>query len=417
MNLTGDEYAAAQLAEHERHRVLLDAAFKADSPSEFGKLRAQGPVHPVTFSSGLKGWLVVSQAEAYDALTHPSLVKDPTPASSALQAAGYVAHRPDVGGGHMLESDPPVHTRLRRLVAGAFTPKRTGELRPRIERIVHDLLDALPPSGEADFVTAFTAPIPVTVIAELLGVPERHRGDLTSWANDALAAVGTPQSQSAFESIRRLLVDLIETKTNAPESDLMSALIAVRDDDNDKLSPDELVSTMMNLLIAGHETTVNLLGNAILALLEHPEQLDRLRAEPALIATAVEEFLRYDSSGEISTMRYAAENLEIGGTLIERGSIVAVALGSASRSMRVSGDSDPDQLDVTRPAVRHLAFGHGIHYCLGASLARLEMAIALEALLTRVYFMELAVSREEIAWISGGIMRGALAIPVRYKRS
>ncbi|MFJ5221180.1 cytochrome P450 [Streptomyces sp. NPDC088354] len=400
-------------APFEPRRVLLDSAFKADSPSQFTQLRAQGPVHPVVFSSGLEGWLVVRHQQAREALTHPSLLKDPRPAAAALEAAGYVAHRADVGGGHMLDSDPPVHTRLRRLVAGAFTSRRMVQLQPRIEEIAYSLLDALPPSGEVDLVAGYTAPIPVTVIAELLGIPEEYRHSFRNWASDALA-VGTPRSEPAFANLRQLLAELIGVKSSSPQDDLMSALIAVRDQDNGKLSHEELVSTMLNLLIAGHETTVNLLGNAILALLQHPHQLERLRAEPNLIATAVEEFLRYDSSVEISTLRFAAEDLEIGDTLITKGSIVAVALSSASRDMSVDGYGNPHRLDVTRPTARHLAFGHGIHHCLGAPLARIEATVALSALLARLQHLELAIPTDEIEWIPNGIMRGPLSIPVRY---
>ncbi|MFS8199352.1 cytochrome P450 family protein [Streptomyces sp. CWNU-52B] len=397
-------------------RVTLDAAFKTDAPHRYAGLRATGPVHPAVLNSGVEGWLVVGHDEARQALTHPALLKDPAPAAEALRAAGFVTHRADLGGGGMLHTDPPTHTRLRRLVAGAFTPRRTAELRPRIEQLANDLIDALPPAGETDLVASFTAPIPVTVIAELLGIPARHRPDFQEWTSDGLA-LGTPRSETGFRNLNRLMVELIELKRAVPEDDLTSALIAVRDEDDGRLSPQELISAMRLLLIAGHETTLNLLGNAVLALLRHPGQLELLRANPDLLPSAVEEFLRYDGSAEITTMRYAAADLDIGGTPIERGSVVVVALSSASRDAPLADGGDPEHLDVTRPAARHLAFGHGIHHCLGAPLARLEATVALGVLLSRCHRLELAVPYGEIAWIPHGMMRGALGIPVRYERS
>jgi cytochrome P450 len=212
----------------------------------------------------------------------------------------------------MLESDPPHHTRLRKLVSGAFTPKRTAALAPRIERIANDLIDALPPSGKADLVTAFTAPLPVTVIAELLGIPEAYRDDFRVWSSKALM-VKAPGHQEAVASLHTLLADVIAGKRSEPTDDLLSALILVRDGEDGKLTEEELIGTAMLLVIAGHETTVNLLGNAVLALLQNPEQLQLLREQPELMANAVEEFLRYDTSVEHSTHRYAAADLVIGG--------------------------------------------------------------------------------------------------------
>ncbi|WP_246041274.1 cytochrome P450 family protein [Streptomyces cadmiisoli] len=410
-----NDYGNVRVTEDSEDRIALDAAFKADAIRQFERLRKKGPVHPVTLSSGLPGWLVVSYAAAREALTHPALGNHPAPAIATLEAAGYVTHHDDVNGGHMLASDPPNHTRLRRLVAGAFTTKRVQELRQRIEEIANSLIDSWPSSGQVDLVSEFTAPLPVTVIAELIGVPEHHRNEFRKLTGDALA-VGTPQSEPAFMQLRALLTGLIDEKSKNPEDDLTSALIAARDDDDSRLSDQELLSMLQLLLIAGHETTVNLMGNAIMALMCHPDQLEILRNEPVLIASAAEEFLRYDSPLELSTLRFAAEDLKIGGTLIEKGSIVVVALASANRDVPVPGSGVPGTLDVTRKASRHLAFGHGIHHCLGAPLARLEFGVAMEILLRRLQHLELAVPYDEIDWISKGIMRGALKIPVRYRK-
>nr|WP_225891037.1 cytochrome P450 [Streptomyces dioscori] len=395
-------------------RTALYGAFKTDAPAQYARLRALGPVHPVELFAGLKGYLVVDHDTARKALTHPALLKDPRYSTEALTAAGFILHQPGIGlGAQMLEADPPTHTRLRRLVAGAFTPRRTEMLAPRIEQIADELINALPASGEADLVEAFTTPLPVTVIAELLGVPQEDRENFRKWSGLALQ-VTSPHHRPALAGLHALLRRLVEDKRRAPGDDLLSALVTARDEDDGRLSEDELIGTAILLVIAGHDTTVNLLGNAVLALLRHPDQLRLLRANPALLHGAVEEFLRYDTSVERTSNRYAAEDLELGGVLIPRGSVVAVALGSASHDIALPGNEDPAVLDVTRPGGRHMAFGHGIHHCLGAPLARLEARVALGALLSRLPHLELTVPVESLVWIPSGMMRGVLSLPVRY---
>ncbi|MFJ8636956.1 cytochrome P450 [Streptomyces sp. NPDC093568] len=400
---------------HHDGRVVIDAAFKADAPARYARLRELGPIHPAEFHLGLKGWVVVGYDLAREALTHPALLKDSTPAAEALAAAGYVLNKPSVGlGAQMMEADPPEHTRLRRLASAAFTPRRTAELAPRIEQIAHDLIDVLPPAGEVDLVEAFNAPLPATVIAELLGIPERHHLQFRRWSAQALR-VTSPEHRPALAGLHGLLADLVADKRRSPQDDLLSALVAVRDEEDGRLSEEELVGTALMLVVAGHESTVNLLGNAVLGLLRHPDQLGLLRERPELMPGAVEEFLRYDTSVERSTSRYAAEDIELGGVSIPRGSMVVVALGAAGHDAPQAGDDDPAVLDVTRPGARHLAFGHGIHYCLGAPLARLEATIALRVLLARVPELELAVTEDELEWIGSGIIRGVLCLPVRYR--
>jgi cytochrome P450 len=396
-------------------RVVIDAAFKADAPARYARLRELGPIHPAQFHLGLKGWVVVGYDLAREALTHPALLKDATPAAEALAAAGYVLNKPSVGlGAQMMEADPPEHTRLRRLAAAAFTPRRTAELAPRIEQIAHDLVDALPPAGEVDLVEAFNAPLPATVIAELLGIPAAHHLDFRRWSAQALR-VASPEHRAALSGLHALLAGLLADKRRSPQDDLLSALVAVRDEEDGRLSEEELVGTALMLVVAGHESTVNLLGNAELGLFQHPDQLRLLRERPELLPGAVEEFLRYDTSVERSTSRYAAEDIELGGVPVPRGSMVVVALGAAGRDAPQADDADPAVLDVTRPGARHLAFGHGIHHCLGAPLARLEATIALRVLLARVPELELAVPATSLEWIDSGIVRGVLSLPVRYR--
>ncbi|GGM22419.1 cytochrome P450 [Streptomyces fumigatiscleroticus] len=389
--------------------------FKRDAHRQYARLRAKGPVHPAQFFPGITGWVVVDYDLAREALTHPALLKDPEPAAEMLEAAGFLGHKRGTGfGGQMLEADPPEHTRLRRLVSGAFSPKRTAAMEPRITEIAGRLIDALPPSGELDLVEAYTAPLPVAVIAELLGIPEADRQDFRRWTTLAFQ-VGHPEYATAVASLHGFLRQLAEDKRRAPGDDLLSALVAARDEDDGRLSQDELAGTAALLVIAGHETTVNLLGNAVPALLRHPDQLRLLRDDPRLLPDAVEEFLRYDTSVERTTNRYAAEDLELGGVHIPRGGIVAVALASASRDAPLPDGGDPDVLDITRPAVRHLSFGHGIHHCLGAPLARLETRVALHTLLARVRQLEPAVPAGSLDWFPAGMVRGVLSLPVRYR--
>ncbi len=394
--------------------VIIDASFKADAYRQFAKLRSVAPIHRAQFHAGITGWLVVDHDLAREALTHPALLKNAAPAAEMLEAAGFLSHKPGVGlGGQMLESDPPEHTRLRRLVSSAFTPRRTAELSPRIEQIAHELIDAMPPSGELDLVEAFTAPLPVTVISELLGIPQRHAEDFRHYTAIALD-VAHPKYGSALASLHKLLHTVIEGKRGTPQDDLLSALVAVRDKDDGRLSDEELSGTAALLVIAGHETTVNLLGNAIYALLQHPDQLALLRRSPQLVTGAVEELLRYDTSVERTTNRYAAQELQLGGVLIPRGGIVAVALASVNRDIPLPDGSDPDILDITRQQSRHLSFGHGIHHCLGAPLARLEASLALQTLLSRMRRIELATTEEHMTRIPVGMMRGLTSLPIRY---
>jgi len=392
--------------------VTITAEFKADAPARYAELRELGPVHRSRFSNGIEGWLVVGHDAAQEALVHPALIKDATPSLEVLEAAGYTNHRTGVGlGGNMLVADPPDHTRLRKLVAGAFSPGRTRRLGPRVQEIADSLVDAIAGKGSADLVEEFTAPLPVAVISELLGVPEEDRADFRVWSSRMLGAP-SPLQREAGVNLNRYLGELVEAKRRSPDDALLSALVAVSDEDDGRLSEVELVGTAALLVVAGHETTVNLLGNALVALLRAPEQAELLRERPSLVPGAVEEFLRFDSSVEHATPRYVNEDLVIAGTAMRRGDVVMVALSSASRDVPVEGD--PGVLDVAREGVRHLSFGYGIHYCLGAPLARLEAVVALETLLRRIPDLRAAGSLDELEWVPSGIMRGPLALPVVF---
>jgi cytochrome P450 len=310
----------------------------------------------------------------------------------------------------MLDADAPVHTRLRRLVAREFTTRRVAALQPRIQAVTDELLDAALREPVADLVEALALPLPMTVICELLGVPDLDRKSFRGWSNDIVA--GTPESEAAaFEAMSHYLTELIEDKRcSGPGDDLLSALIRTRYEDGDRLSPDELVGMAFLLLVAGHETTVNLISNGVLALLRHPDQLAALRARPELIDGAVEEMLRYDGPVETTTWRFAREPLTIAGTPIAQGEPVLVALAGADRDPQRF--PEPDTFDIRRPAQGHIAFGHGIHYCLGAPLARMEARIAIPSLLARA--PGLALVPEPLDWRPGLLMRGPTRLRVRW---
>ncbi len=386
----------------------LGAEYFQDPYSVHARLRKQRPVTAVIMPGGMSAWLVTGYAEARAALADPRLGKrmpgwDPEPDSifAALEM-------------HMLNSDPPDHERLRRLVNKAFTARRVERLRPRITAITTGLLDDMSALGsrpEVDLLASFAFPLPITVICELLGVPVADRDDFRTWSATAVSDTAPPElSRIHAAALIRYFMTLLAAKRREPADDLLSALITARDD-GDRLSENELVSMAFLLLVAGHETTVNLIAGGVLALLLNPAELARLRADPSLIGGAVEEFLRYVSPVNNATFRHAAETLEIGGVRIGRGDLVLVALSAANRDPARFGG--PERLEPGRDSSGHLAFGHGIHYCLGAPLARLEAEIAFSGLLARFGSIRLAVPANTLRWRPSTLIHGLEALPVR----
>jgi hypothetical protein len=312
----------------------------------------------------------------------------------------------------MLRMDPPDHTRLRSLVSKAFTPRTVETLRPRIEQIVEDQLDAVAAAGQMDVIRDLAYPLPVTVIAEMLGIPIEDRERFKHWSDEAIRSLGfsneddARRSMQATRELRAYLQPIVEQRRREPREDLISALVAA-EEQGDKLSTDEVFSTIILLLVAGNETTTNLIGNGLLALLRNPQQLELLRDDPALIENAVEELLRYDSPVQF-TSRIPLEQIEIDGRHIPAGKELLLVLGGANRDP--AQYVDPDRLDVTRKEIRHLAFGHGIHFCLGAPLARLESQTALLALVQRFPRMRLAVAEPKRG--DNILLRGLAELPV-----
>jgi cytochrome P450 len=394
-------------------------SFDGDDPFPlFAEVRDLGAVHRVTLADGHAAWLVVGYEEAMGALNDSRLSKDMHAALSS--GAGVVAEGlpGPAFARHMLTVDPPDHTRLRRLVSGAFSPKRVDSLRPRVQAIVDDLLDDVAVSGptaQVDLVASFAFPLPFTVICELLGVPADDRAPLGLEFTRLLVPTTTPEefasAKAASDAVVAMLGSLVTGKQSSPGDDLVSALIAARDGD-ERLNDQELLSTIFQLIVAGHDTTASLIGNAVVALFRNPGQLAELGHDPDKIPAAIEEFLRYDAPVPHSTFRYTVEPVDIGGVEIPTGSQVIICLAAANRD--AGRYVDAENLDVDRALSRHLAFGHGIHHCLGAPLARMEGFIALRALLRRFPQMTLAVPSADLHWGHGDglVLRGLSELPV-----
>jgi cytochrome P450 PksS len=317
----------------------------------------------------------------------------------------------------MIVTDDPDHYRLRNLVHQAFTPKRVEAIAARVETIVHQLLDEATARGRVDLIPAFALPVPLTVISDMLGIPERDRRNFRRWTARFLETPsGSPLNMLAQlpNGLRllRFFERLVAERRAHPQDDLVSALVAA-EQAGDRLSEEELLSMIFLLLLAGHETTVNLIASGTLALLQHPDQLERLRQDPNLIDRAVEELLRFTNPVEHGSTRFALEDVEVGGVIIPTGSRVVALLSSANRDETIFENAN--QLDLARHPNRHLAFGLGIHYCLGAPLARLEGRIALQTLVQRFPNMRLDVPAEKLRWRHAISVRGLKALPVRLR--
>ena len=375
-------------------------------------LRAEGAVHRALLPSSLPVWVVGRYEEARAALADPRLSKDADQLSEIMRArlaeAGALAEVSGVFAPHMLFSDPPRHTRLRRLLARDFTPRRVEQLRPRVERITDDLLDALPTDQPVDLLDEFAFPLPFTVIAELLGVPEADRPVFRGWVTQ-LMNEDPETSVAASQQMAGYFTALIADKRAYPEDDLVSAL-TVPDDDGDQLTEAELLGTVFLLLVAGHETTTNLIGNGARALLADPDRWRALAGQPDLLPRAVEELLRYDSPIRMATHRFTAEPVVIGDTPIPAGELVLISLGSANHDDRRFDRAG--ELDLHRQPGAHLTFGHGIHYCLGAPLARMEGEIAFGRLARRFPDARLAVDPTDLHRRASSIVNGFEALPV-----
>jgi cytochrome P450 len=388
----------------------MDPAFVADPYPTYHRLRAEDPVH----KSPLGFWILTRYDDVVSTLRDPRFAKE---AIASFVAARFGTPIPTTGIS-MLDRDPPDHTRLRGLVSKAFTPRVVEQLRPHIQQIVDGLLDAVEDRRAMDLVADFAYPIPVIVICEMLGVPVADRDRFKGWGLDiarGLDAILLPADSEVTQrsmAARRALADyfreLIAERRAVPRADMLSDLIAA-EEAGDKLSEEELLATCILLLVAGHETTVNLIGNGTLALLRHPDQLQRLRENPGLIGTAVEELLRFDGPVQ-RTARIPSATVTVGGRTIEAGEMVMPFIGAADRDP--AQFPHPDRLDIGRTDNRHIAFGWGIHFCLGAPLARVEGQIAIGTLVRRL--PKLALATETPTFRQSLTLRGLEALPVAF---
>jgi cytochrome P450 len=399
---------------------LYSDRFRAETYSIFAEMREHDPV---LCQIGLDGespiWFITRYEDAAAVLLDDKrFVRDPALALEGEELARFSSGMPESMAfleQHMLNKDGDDHRRLRRLVTRAFTPRMVEQLRPRIQEIADELIDRVEARGEMDVVEEFAFPLPITVIAELLGIPVADRDRFRAWSNATVTPALEPEALAHFGELMDEFVSylrqLFERRRQGRGEDLVSALLQA-EDGGDTLSEQELFSMVSLLIIAGHETTVSLIGNAVLALLRHPEQRAALAADPPAISRAIEELLRYDGPVERALTRWAAEDVEFGGQTIGRGDAVIVILGSADRDP--ARFTDPDVLDLAREDVKHIAFGRGSHYCLGAPLARLEAEIALTTLLRRLPGLRLAVPEEGLSWRPVPLFRSLAALPVAW---
>ena len=398
---------------------LFTWEFATDPYPAYAWLREHSPVHRTTLPSGVDAWLVTRYADARQALADARLSKNPGNHGRSSGRTGIPGERSADLMTHLLNIDPPDHTRLRRLVAKAFTPRTVAGFEPRVREITDRLIDGFAGKGEADLIHDFAFPLPIYAICDLLGVPPEDQDDFRDWAGMMIRHGGGPRGgvARAVQKMRAYLLELIHRKRADLGDDLISELIR-SSDHGEHLTENEAAAMAFILLFAGFETTVNLIGNGLYALLTHPAQRGQLqeslaRGETALLASAVEELLRYDGPVELATWRYATVPLTLGGQDVAVGDPVLVVLAAADRDP--SRFEQPELLDLARRDNPHLGFGHGIHYCIGAPLARLEAQYALAALLGRLPDLALAAAPADLRWRGGLIMRGLRQLPVSFR--
>jgi cytochrome P450 len=396
---------------------LYSDAFRADTYATFARMREDDPVFR---QPGIDGetpiWWVTRYEDAEAVLLDDErFVRDPRLALPPEQLPELPEFFRFIDS-NMLNRDGDTHLRLRRLVSKAFTPRMVEQLRPRIQEIADELIDRASAAGEMELVSEFAFPLPITVIAELLGVPAADRESFREWSGAVVSPAFTPAGMERADALLGAFVEyllaLFAQRREAPGEDLVSALVAV-EDGGDTLSEEELCSMVVLLIVAGHETTVSLIGNATLALLTHPEQRAAVEEDPSLLPRAVEELIRYDGPVERTLNRWAAVDVELGGQTIRRGETVIVVLGAADHDPERF--EEPDTLDLAAERdSRQLGFGRGRHFCLGAPLARLEAEIALGTLLRRLPGLRLAVTPDELRWRPVPLFRSLVALPVAW---
>lgn len=407
-----------------RKYELYSKEFRQNSHAVFAQMRAEAPlIKQIGIDGETPIWFVTRYAEAQQVLLDDKhFVRDPRLVFTQEQIERIFGNlNPQVDqmmNNHMLNRDGEDHRRLRSIVSKAFTPKVIQSMRPRIEKIAQDLLDKVIPSGKMELVSQYAFPLPITVIAELLGIPLDNQNQFRIWSNAFVRPAITPEEQ---QEAMRLLMEfamymqqLVAERRRQPGNDLLSGLIHA-EEGGDRLDESELFSMLSLLIVAGHETTVSLIGDTVLALLQHPETLQEIKGNPQVIPSAIEEFLRYDSPVERTLTRFVSQELEFAGQQFQRGDLVIVILGSANRDEAQFPSSA--ELDIHRKQNAHIAFGKGSHYCLGAPLARLEGEIAVRVLFERIPDLELDISPEELDWRDVPLFHSLVRLPVKWKPS
>lgn len=404
--------------------ALNDPELLADPYGGYGRIREETPIARGRLVNGNPVWVVTRYEDVLAVLTDRRFANnsrslpggDTDSTAEALVKFGISREHVAYLAGNIVHTDPPDHTRLRKLVSREFSVRRIAGLRPRVETITTELLDALPGHAEAgvvDLLEHFAYPLPITVICELLGVPPEDRKKWRGWSND-YTSVDPRRMDAMLGDMSAYVRDFAERRRAEPGDDLISGLALAHSTDSDRLSDVELVTMVLSLMIAGHETTAHLVCNGVVALLTHPDQLALLRENPALMPGAVQELLRYCGPIVSAMVRYAAEDVKLGDTVIERGDRVQVVLAAANHDPRRF--ADPDRLDITREpdgaGIQHLAFSQGLHYCLGASLAAQEAEVALAGLLARFPDLALAVEPRELEWGTIPTARQLVRLPV-----
>ena len=385
---------------------LIAQETKNNPHSFYAQLRE---VDTLYYVEEMDSWILTTYEDALWLLKDPRFTKDRRKLSQLTGEQNPEAEMAEHMR-NMLMVDPPDHTRLRALVSKAFTPRMIEQMRPRIQQIADELLDVVQEQGQMDLIASFAYPLPITVISEMLGIPVADRQRFRTWTQ-AIINMQEEGRRNALPEFLGYIHTLLDEKRAHPGNDLISSLVQVKEQ-GDQLQENELVSMIFLLIVAGHETTVNLLGNGTLALLQHPDQLQKLLSDPSLITTAVEELLRYTAPVSLSDERWASEDIEIHGKLIRKGQQVVAAL--------ISANADPQQfpagetLDITRSENQHLAFGKGIHFCLGAPLARLEGQIAFSTLLRRLPNLRLDRDPAQMIWNINPMLRGLTSLPVAF---
>ena len=393
---------------------LTSPQFKADPHPFYARLRAEAPVYRIRWIFGSRAWIVTRYEDVLTVLKDRRFSKDFAPGLPFVLRLPFVL--PPMFARNLLQLDPPDHTRLRALVNKAFTPRVVERLRNSIQRICDELLDTAVKDGSMELVRGFALPVPLTVIADLLGIPAVERRQFGVWSKrvaggDTGRVIDGFNARVSFWRFGRYFRKLVALRRAEPQDDLVTALIEA-EEAGEKLDEQELIAMMTLLLFAGHETTAHLIAVGALVLMQHPTQKELLQANPDLAESAIEELLRYTSPGDFATPRIAREEVTLGGARIPRGAVVLAALGSANRDE--SQFRHPDALDITREPNRHLAFGMGAHFCVGAPLARLEGQIALTTLFRRFPDLRPARPPESLRWRRGLLLRGLEELPVAW---